>query len=592
MPNRGTTTSAPTAHNGRSRLTQLPNSLWKLPFLVPAVVATLVFVAYPTIQVARLSLEDGARGEKSLGLANYRTVISDSVFVNAIMHSLVLAVVTSLGTVAIGTAIALAVHARPLAHRWIRSAIFLPVILPGSAISLAWRQGLDPYFGWANSLVSTIRPDLSRAWLGQPHTALLAVIFVCILQSAGFPMVVVAGALRRIPVAIEEAARLDGATGWRLARLIRLPLIQQTTSALILIQFLFGFFEFDHVYVMTNGGPGTSSEVLNTYIYHRAFVSHQPQEAAAASVLAFALIAPLCVWYARRLSRTGTAPTPAELESADVTRPQLAPTGRRWSRATLAVPLIAWALVALSPVLVVISSSLRTTRDLLSKPVALPSRLFGGNYLTAWSGPNFGQPVWRYLENSGVAVGLAVVIAIGLGAPAGHMLSGRGLPVARGYFLLLLIVPAVLTWIPLFQLASTTHALNQPAFLGLAYGALQVPLVVILLRSFFAGHPPEISEAARTDGASEWRLFRSIVLPMSGRPIVLVCALTGVALWNELGLATVLLLNSNSQTLPVGVSLFGGQYSTDLGAQYAALTLALLPILLVYLLAQKYVADR
>ena len=105
-------------------------------------------------------------------------------------------------------------------------------------------------------------------------------------------------------------------------------------------------------------------------------------------------------------------------------------------------------------------------------------------------------------------------------------------------------------------------------------------MVVVMLRATFARVPNELIESGRLDGASETRVFTDIVLPETAKAIAVVAAFAAIGFWNELGLATVLLLRPESQTMPVGISQFGGQYGADVGAQYAGITLSLLPIML------------
>jgi ABC-type glycerol-3-phosphate transport system permease component len=240
-----------------------------------------------------------------------------------------------------------------------------------------------------------------------------------------------------------------------------------------------------------------------------------------------------------------------------------------------------WLLLALSPLATVVLGSLTDSADLAREGVNVPSSLTLDNYRRAWHGPPLGQPVWHAAWNSSIAVAVGVLLALAAGVPAAYALSQRraAARVFGLYFLGLLLLPGVLTWIPLFRLASDWKLVNSPASLGLVYAAAYLPLVVLIMRGQFQGFPRSLLEAAFLDGASARRAFLSVVLPLSMRRVAAVGLLLTVSLWHELAIASLLLQRGASRTVPVEVALFRGQFAVDIGAQYATLCLALVPLL-------------
>jgi raffinose/stachyose/melibiose transport system permease protein len=190
----------------------------------------------------------------------------------------------------------------------------------------------------------------------------------------------------------------------------------------------------------------------------------------------------------------------------------------------------------------------------------------------------------QYLLNSAIAVLLALAILLLVVVPVAFIESHRrSAGCLSGYFFALLLVPGAVTWIPLFEIASNLRSLSSPAYLALTYAALGIPMAFVVLRSVFAAVPTEQIEAGRVDGASEIGIIARILIPQTARAIAVVAVFEAIGFWNELGLATVLLLRSGSQTIPVGISQFGGQYGSDLSAQYAAIAMSLFPLLLLLL---------
>lgn len=542
-----------------------------------AVGLTAVFAVLPLVWIVATAVRPETHG---LRLSTYgiRSLLADDRTAGALGRSLAFAAFTSTATLVLGLAIAVALDARVPGWRFFGFAIFLPFFLPTASLAAAWRLGLDPYFGWANSILGGLNPALDRAWLGDPRTALAAVAATTVLQATGFSMAVLFVALQQIPTDIHEAGMLDGAGMARRLWTISLPILRPVAVSVFALQFVWGFLVFDQVRVMTNGGPGTSSEVVSTLIYHLAFRERQTATAASASLLVCSLLLPLLLWYSRR------SITPLHDDASSPARgsPRMrrAPSTRVASWATSAL-LCLWAAASLAPAVVVIWGSLLSREQASSGAFGFSWIAAIDNYSRAWSGPNMGVRFADYMQNSASVTLLALGVLLVAAVPAAYLDALPRRPgVMSRYFFLLLLIPGVLTWVPLFHLASATRSLSSPPFLAIVYAGTGIPMAMVVLRSTFARIPNELLESARLDGASEVRVFRDIALPETAKAIAVVAVFTAIGFWNELGLATVLLLRPQSQTMPVGISQFGGQFGADVGAQYAGITLSLLPVVL------------
>ena len=244
-----------------------------------------------------------------------------------------------------------------------------------------------------------------------------------------------------------------------------------------------------------------------------------------------------------------------------------------------------WAVLAAIPVVIAVLSSFKSQADIITDPLSLPLRPTLDGYVQAIAGTLGGQPMTQYLLNSATATGVGLVLGMFCAILAGYHLSrvkSVGAGISSGYFLILLTLPPVVTFVPLFTLTGTLGIRDSPWGLGLVYAAANLPLGAVLMRSFFLTFPGELIEAARIDGASEKRIFGSIVLPLMRGAIGTVALLTGITMWNELALAVVLLNNSDSYPVPVGLSLFRSQFQVNFSAQFAGLVIAAAPVLIAY----------
>lgn len=242
-------------------------------WLLPAVALTALFTVYPALASIRLSFYDwpGYGPERYIGTANYRALFSDPIFTQALPNTISFAIVTALGTVGVGTALALYFHNRMPLSRLLKALIFLPVILPIVFTGLVWQFGLDTDLGWVNNLLNGLHRGLGPGWLSSPSLVMWTIEVVTILQFAGLPMIIILAALEDVPKDLYEAALVEGVGTFGRARYLSLPLVKDVILTMVLLQLMYGFKVFDQVFVMTGGGPGNASQVMSTYVYNEAF---------------------------------------------------------------------------------------------------------------------------------------------------------------------------------------------------------------------------------------------------------------------------------------------------------------------------------
>ncbi|HYW86592.1 MAG TPA: carbohydrate ABC transporter permease [Chloroflexota bacterium] len=238
------------------------------------------------------------------------------------------------------------------------------------------------------------------------------------------------------------------------------------------------------------------------------------------------------------------------------------------------------------PVLWMLLQSFKTKFELYSNIWGLPQQLFVDNYVQAWRIARMGT----YILNSViVSVGTVAVVLV-VASLAGYAFAKLRFPgrdVLFYTFVFTLIVPVQVTIIPLYAVVSGLGLSNTYFALILPYAAAGLPLSIFLLRAFFASVPREIEEAARIDGCSELAAFWRVVLPISGPGLATVTILQFLGAWNEFLLALIFIRNPALRTIPLGLQAFFFEYSVEWGYLFAALAMATVPVIVVYVVMQR-----
>lgn len=295
----------PAARRSRSR--SRTGQAWTAAVcLAPPLLIFGVFNIYPVLYAAWLSLLrwDGlSAGKAFVGLGNYRELLADPGFWNSVRVTfLYTAGVTVLGLAA-GLAVALALN-RPLFGRtFYRAVYFTPVLTATVAAGVVWGLLFDPVSGMVNLGLRSLGLTGPR-WASDPAWALPAVIIVGVWKRLGFNMVIYLAGLQSIPPEYHEAAQVDGAGSWHRFRHITWPLLTPSTVLLTIMSVIDAFQAFDHIFVMTQGGPLGATDVLPLYLYRQGFRLFHLGYAAAVGWVIFLVVfaATLVQW---RISRGG-----------------------------------------------------------------------------------------------------------------------------------------------------------------------------------------------------------------------------------------------------------------------------------------------
>ncbi|HEY3547313.1 MAG TPA: carbohydrate ABC transporter permease [Propionicimonas sp.] len=254
----------------------------------------------------------------------------------------------------------------------------------------------------------------------------------------------------------------------------------------------------------------------------------------------------------------------------------------------LHITLIAWAIIAIFPAFYMVLASFQTTQQIYKGVQLLPQHATFSNYLQAWEEASFG----RYFANSVfyTATVTATVLLLGTaGAYAFARLRFFGKNFIFYAVLAFLFIPIPGQFIPLYVILVRLHLANTSIGYILPLINANLPATIFILRRFFEAMPREIDEAARVDGASRFRVYRSIALPLAKPAIATVAILTVLGVWNEFVLALVVFSDQKLMPLQVGLQTFQGTYFSEYGQMMAALTIATIPVVAVYLAFQRFI---
>lgn len=248
--------------------------------------------------------------------------------------------------------------------------------------------------------------------------------------------------------------------------------------------------------------------------------------------------------------------------------------------------LLTVSLVIITPVLFAVLGGFRDAPQLAADPVALPDPWVWTNYTEPLTSESF----WVQLRNSTVVAGLSTIIVVLFAALAAFVIARRefrGREIAYTVFTLGLLFPVTVAILPLLILVRDLGLLDNPFGLALPEAAFALPLTIIILRPFFRSIPKELEDAAAMDGCGSLGFFFRVLLPLSRPVLVTVAVLAMVSSWNQYLLPLVMLSDSANWTLPLGVTNFSTQYTTDTARILAYTSLALIPALAFYLVAER-----
>lgn len=269
-----------------------PNRMYL--FAIPALLMFCVFWVLPVLQLFYYSITNfnGVNYNYDfVGFKNYITLFREGTMVNSIRNTLVYALMIVAGSNLLGLAIAMLLNIKLRGKGFFRTAAYVPALFSAIVVGFIWSYVYMPSTGMIASVMNLLGMN-GEAFnvLGNYKTALVAIALVEIWKGFGSTMIIYLAGLQTVDDSLLEAGKIDGCSEWQLIRLVKLPLISATITINVILSVIAGLKAFDYAFIMTNGGPGKSTNTLMFTIYKIAFTDQMMGKASAFSVVAFLVI--------------------------------------------------------------------------------------------------------------------------------------------------------------------------------------------------------------------------------------------------------------------------------------------------------------
>ena len=257
-------------------------------FILPLILLSFVMIYYCIIRTVMTSFKDWNGMSDTMnfvGLKNYAKLVKDKTFWTAVVNNIIFFFGTVFVQAGVGFLIAVLLKKKLPGSNVFKAVYFMPIAMATSITTAIFKIIMDPTNGSLNNFLRAIHLDMfAVSWLGDKRYALLSVIIVNIFQWMGFSMITYYAGLMALPDDVYEAAKIDGAGFWRTTVSVTFPMLKGTTNVLLILGIVGSLKTFDIVKLLTGGGPGRSTTVLNTYLYEKAFKDFNAGGAAAIGV--------------------------------------------------------------------------------------------------------------------------------------------------------------------------------------------------------------------------------------------------------------------------------------------------------------------
>lgn len=263
------------------------NSVCGIYFILPALIGTFIFIIIPIFCSFALSFTewDLLNEIKFVGLANYKAILTQKIFLDILINTLIYALSVTVFAVIIPLILASIINNKIKGSEWFKTVYFIPFITPTVVIAIVWSWIFDPNIGAINTLFKS-----NLVWLFDTKLAMPVLIFVSVWKQIGYNIILFLTGFATIPTNLYEASKIDGASNKEIFFNITLPLLKPTTYFVTLVTAISSFQVFDLIYIMTEGGPKNSTNVIVYSIYKYAFEYFDIGKACALAYILFFII--------------------------------------------------------------------------------------------------------------------------------------------------------------------------------------------------------------------------------------------------------------------------------------------------------------
>lgn len=251
-----------------------------------------------------------------------------------------------------------------------------------------------------------------------------------------------------------------------------------------------------------------------------------------------------------------------------------------------AVILLIMVIICIYPIVWMFFGSMKDKAEFYTNIWGLPKQIHLDNYIAAWKNADLGR---RFINSLIVTLGsMCIMIPVtSCAAYAVARLNFKGKNLIYMYLLLGIMIPAGVLGIPTFTVAMKMGLLNSHFGLMLIYAAQNIAMGMFIMRGFFISLPRELEEAAMIDGCSRFGCFVRIIVPLARAGVATQVIFNGLTIWNDYFMANIMITKDELRTLPLSIANFVGKHSTNYSELFAMLTMATIPVIIVFVLSQK-----
>jgi multiple sugar transport system permease protein len=627
--------------NFAKRVERILGRDWKvaLPFVLPMVVIMIGLVLYPFINAialstTRLNFLTGAT--EYVGTRNYEKLLTNSDYILSMQNTIRFTVWSLTIKFIVGMTIALLLNSRIPGRNILTGIMLLPWIVPEIVTALAWKSIFDPIFGSLNPILMGLGLiDHPLGWLSDPYLALPSVIAVNVWKGIPFYTMLLLAGLKAIDRELLEAAEVDGANVVQRFRHITLPGMRYVIVTTLLLSFINTFNSFGLIFLMTGGGPGGATRVYSILAYEKGIEALQygPGIAIAFSVAPLMIV---LIWLLARFMRHDESRSrdsvkeslidrimqhvgrgfgfildivflPFELIARGLESLSRSLSGKakmednqplfnraeqeRISLVTRILLLIPILVFVIFPLYWVVTLSFKTTPQISERTsIFWPNPWTLEQYRTLV----FNTPFLTWFRNTVIVATISTTISVTFAALAAYALTrlkflGAGL--LTTFLLITYLLPGTMLFIPLYQILTDMGLINTYGALIVTYPTFLLPFATWVLMGYFQSIPVDLEEAAMIDGATRFRAFWQITLPLAAPALGAVTLFAFTNAWNEFLFAFVFINSESLRTLPVGLqSLVVGDI-LPWGQLMAASLLMAIPVVIFYTFAQRFLVE-
>ncbi len=610
----------------------------RLPILLTLPTLIVVFVVFgiPLVYSLVLSLHRINMLTQQwifVGLQNYLDILPNPDFIAALGRTAYFAVVTVLGGLILGLAMALVLNENFPGRNFLRSIVLVPWAMAPVAVGVLWSWMLNGEYGTFNAVLFALGViDSPVHWLANGTLAFNMVALAHVWNQAPLASLLILAGLQSMPENLHRAARIDGAGAIRRFFSITLPWLRPMLLLILILTTINSIMAFDLFWIMTRGGPGSATTVFSWMGYAYAFQFFKFGEGAAILYVLTIICLILAAIYLKlffpavsaRSAQAGAAAAREGLAATLVNRIAVAGANartrlerlppfrrrhllpalarRRLGRIGLGIAALLIFVWSFGPFLWLVVMSLSPSVDLVrTPPTLIPESLTTESYRFVLfpGGVEGGQssvqatrvPI-SIFNSLVVATGVTLVNLV-LGSLAGYAYArhGRSRIMSGTLWTLMLtrMTPSLALILPFFIVFRTLDLIDTRTALVIAYCSLILPLSTWIMKGYFEGLPPNLEKAALVDGCTRMQAIRKIIMPVARPGLVAAGIFCFLVSWNEFIFALILTGTPKAQTIPVIIAGFLVQLRFyDYGPMFAASVLAVVPPVVIALAFQRY----